>query len=140
MIKMVLPLILALIGATGYNICTKATNAESNSFLSLTVSYLVAAVFSFIFYLVSTKASLLVELKKVNGASIWLGLAIVAMETGYIWLYRVGWKISLGSLMVNILLAVILTVVGVLLYKEAIAMKQLIGMAVCIAGIILINL
>ena len=73
----------------------------------------------------------------VNWTGAVLGLTIVGLEFGYITAYRAGWNISVGSLVANILLAVI--PVGLLLYKESITLNQCIGILLCIAGLVFIN-
>ncbi len=67
-----------------------------------------------------------------------LGAAIVGLEFGYICIYRAGWKMSVASLVANISLACVLLVVGLLLYREALTLKQAIGMGLCAVGMILI--
>jgi drug/metabolite transporter (DMT)-like permease len=61
------------------------------------------------------------------------------LELGNILMYRVGWNISIGSLVANILLGLALIVIGYLFYKETISAKQLAGIAFCILGLVLIN-
>ena len=67
-----------------------------------------------------------------------LGVAIVALEFGYVCLYRAGWNISVGTLVANISLACVLLVVGILLYKETVSIKQIIGMVISAIGLFLI--
>lgn len=68
-----------------------------------------------------------------------MGLAIVGLEFGYINLYRAGWNISTGSLVANVSLAIILIFVGVLLYHEQITRNQMIGIGLCLLGILFLN-
>lgn len=133
--------ILIVVGAnTFYNICTKSTPSGINSFASLFITYLIAAVLSLLlFWLTSDQKNLGAELAKANWASCLLAFSIVALEFGYICIYRAGWKVSVGSLVANISLACVLVVVGMLLYKEAVSARQLLGMAVCAAGLVLLN-
>lgn len=67
------------------------------------------------------------------------GCAVVALEFGYINIYRVGWRVSTGSLVANISLACVLLIVGVILYKESISVRQIVGMILCVSGILLIS-
>jgi drug/metabolite transporter (DMT)-like permease len=53
--------------------------------------------------------------------------------------YRAGWKISLGSLVANIALAVVLIPIGILFFKEGFGFNKVVGAAFCIIGLILIN-
>lgn len=68
-----------------------------------------------------------------------VGIAIVGLEAGYVFLYRAGWKVSNGALTANICLAVALLIIGFLLFKETITIKQLAGVVVCGVGLFLIN-
>jgi uncharacterized membrane protein len=67
-----------------------------------------------------------------------LGIAIVGLEFGYICIYRAGWKIGVASLVANISLACVLLLIGLIVYKEVITLKQLLGMGICAVGLMLI--
>lgn len=136
--NMIWPLALVVASNSLYHVVAKETPSGANAFLSLTVTYLVAAGFSAALFLAGGQTALLPELKKLNWATLAMGAAVMGLELGYICLYRAGWKISLGSLVGNILLACVLLVVGLLLYKEAVTLRQLAGMAVCAVGLFLV--
>ena len=133
------PMLIVVCANTVYNISTKSTPADINSFASLTVTYTVAAVSSLIlFFITAENRDLASELTKINWTAFVLGIAIVALEFGFICIYRAGWKISVASLVANISLACILLLIGVLLYREAISAKQIAGMIFAAIGLILI--
>lgn len=139
--EMLWPLLVIVGSNTFYHISSKSIPEGANAFLSLAVTYLVAGgIALMLFFVTSPEKSVLVEFDKLNWASLILGFAIVGLEFGYIYLYRVGWKISVGSLVANVTLAMVLLIVGVLLYKETITMRQLIGMALCAGGLALVNI
>jgi drug/metabolite transporter (DMT)-like permease len=134
------PIAMVVFANIFYSICTKSTPDNANAFLSLTVTYLTAAVISFALFLVSgQRYNIGAEVTKLNWSSIVLGFSIVALEFGYICAYRAGWKISVGSLVANICLACALVFVGLLLYRETVTVRQVIGIAVCVIGLILIT-
>lgn len=137
--NMIWPVAMVVTANTLYNICTKQTPADANAFLSLAVTYLVAAVCSIGLYLAGGHdRSLAVELSRLNWTSVALGVVVVALEFGYICIYRAGWKVNTGSLTANICLACALVVVGALLYHETISLRQGIGMVVCLIGLVLV--
>lgn len=137
--NMIWPVLIVVAANTLYNITAKATPAEINPFASLAFSYVIAAVCSLIlFFTTAENKNILAEITKTNWSSLLLGIAIVGLEFGYICIYRAGWKISVASLVANISLACVLLVVGLLLYKEVLSVKQAIGMALCAIGMILI--
>nr|WP_320025882.1 hypothetical protein [uncultured Acetobacterium sp.] len=135
-----LPIILIVTANVFYNICTKSTPPTANPFLSLLVTYLVAALLTFILMITNGLDEGLVEsFKRLNWTSFALGISVVALEFGYISAYRAGWNISLGSLVANISLAILLVPVGLLFYKEVLTTNHLVGIALCLAGLFFIN-
>ena len=137
--KMIWPIALVVASNCVYNICTKSTPGQANAFLSLAVTYLIAAVCSLLLFLFSPeKNALSTEFKNLNWTAPVLGLVIVGLEFGYICIYRAGWNISVGSLVANISLACALLLIGVLLYRESISLRQIIGIVICAAGLFLV--
>lgn len=137
--NMIYPILIVVASNTVYNICTKSTPDNVNSFASLAVTYLIAAVCSAaMFFATGEQKNFAAEISKANWTAYVLGIAIVGLEFGYICIYRAGWKISLGNLVASITLSCVLVIVGILLYKETLSLKQIIGIVLCISGIILI--
>ena len=79
------------------------------------------------------------SLKELNWTSVALGIAIVGLEFGTLMAYRAGWDISVGSLVANILLAIMLIPVGILFYQEGFALNRTLGVVLCAIGLILLN-
>lgn len=123
-----------------YNICQKSTPEKANPFAALLMTYLVAGFVSVVaFYLSKPGRTLFQSFQDVNWTSLALGAAIVGLEFGYIMAYRAGWNISVGSLVANILLAIALVPIGILFYHEGFAFNKVIGVILCLAGLLLIN-
>ena len=140
MFAYVFPIVLIVISNVAYNIFQKSTPQNVNPFSALLVTYLTAAVLTLIaaqFY--KTDKDFIQSFRGLNWTSIALGVAIVGLEVGYLLAYRVGWNISVGSLVANIILALLLIPIGILFYKEGFAVKQVIGAVFCLVGLILIN-
>ena len=113
MISYLWPLFLVIISNTFYNICTKSTPQNIQPFASLTLTYLVSAGISLIlFFVFSEDKNLLAEMSKANWATYVLGIVLVLLEVGWIYMYRVGWKISVASVVANIGLACTLLQIG----------------------------
>ena len=140
--EMIWPLLLVVLSNTFYNICTKSTPSNVNAFGTLMITYITAAILTGIIFIFLVKPeNAIMELSKVNWTSIVLGIAIVGLELGYIFMYRVGWKVSSGALVANICLAIALIFVGAILYGENITSKQLInGILICCVGLFLVNM
>ena len=138
---MIWPVLIVVLSNTFYNICTKSTPSNVNAFGTLMLTYITAAILTGVIFLFLVKPeNAIFELSKVNWTSIVLGIAIVGLELGYIFMYRAGWKVSSGALVANICLAIALLFVGAILYGENITVKQVLGIFICIAGLFLINL
>ena len=134
------PILLAVFSDIFYQICAKSTPANLNPFASLTVTYLVGAVIStVIFFITSGGGNLLAELKEVNWSTFVLGLAIVGLEAGAIYMYKVGWAVNTGYIVKAILLAIALIAVGYFLYKESFSLNKALGILACLVGLYLIN-
>jgi drug/metabolite transporter (DMT)-like permease len=134
------PIILIVLSNTFYNICAKSTPAGVNPFASLLITYLTAAAATLILlFFYSPEKNITTAFKSINWTSFCLGICIIGLEFGYIMAYRAGWNISIGSLVANVLLAVILIFVGLLFFKEKININHLIGIVLCIIGLIFIN-
>ena len=138
--NMLWPLLVIVGSNCLYHICAKSVPEDAHAFGALTLTYLIGAALSAVVFLISVRpANALAELHRLNWASVVLGFAIVGLEAGNVFLYRAGWKISAGSLVCNISLAVVLLFVGYFLFHEQITARQLIGAAVCAAGLFLIT-
>lgn len=137
--NMLWPILIVVAANTIYNISAKSTPENINSFASLSLTYLIAMICSIVMYFVtSEKKNILLELSKTNWTAYALGVAIVGLEFGFLCIYRAGWKISTANLFASISLACVLLMVGFLLYKESISLRQILGMGVCAVGLFLI--
>ncbi len=123
-----------------YNISQKSTPDKADPFSALFITYLTAALLTItIFACSKTGKNLWQSFKDLNWTSLALGVSIVGLEFGYLMAYRSGWKISVGSLVANIALALMLIPIGILFYKEGFGPNKVLGAALCMIGLILIN-
>jgi len=139
-LTLIFPMVLVVLANTIYNICAKSTPGDVNPFATLIVTYFIAMLVTIVlFFAIAKPDNAILELSKINWTSIVLGIAIVALETGYILIYRVGWNVSNASVVANICLACTLLIVGFVVYKENISLKQILGIVICIIGLILVT-
>lgn len=140
MINLFWPIIIVVIANTLYNISAKLIPVEVHPLASLSITYFTAALLSILlFFITSENKNVITEIQKANWTAVALGFSIVGLEFGYIYIYRVGWNVSTGSLVANISLACVLLIVGVFIYKENISLHQIFGMALCIIGLLLVT-
>ena len=140
MFNYIWPLAVVVISNCFYHVCAKSMPGELDPFASLTITYVIGAVISLVlFYVFNKGGNLLTAYQKVNWCPFVLGLAIVGLEVGNIYLYKVGWPISTAQNVQASVLAIILIVIGYLAYSEAITWNKIVGIIVCLAGLGLIN-
>ncbi len=138
------PIGLVILSNIMYQVCTKEVPSEINAFASLTVTYIVAAAASLVFFFVlggnSGGNGLFGEYSKINWAPFVLGVVIVGLEVGWIFAYKAGWEISTGFIVQSSVLAIFLLILGVWLYHEALTWNKVVGIVICLIGLVFINL
>ena len=134
------PIALVVLSNTLYQICAKSIPETVNPIASLTITYLTAAAASVVLYCVLNRdVNLVQQWRQVNWASIVLGLVLVGLEAGFIYAYKAGWQVSTAATVQSAFLAILLLVVGVALYHEAITWNNVVGVAVCLIGLAILN-
>ncbi len=138
--QMLWPIIMVVLANTVYHVCAKSTADGLNPFFSLVITYGIGAVISLIlFFISSPNKNISFEFSKTNWATFALGICIVALEFGYLNVYRSGWNINTASLVANICLAVVLLFVGAFAFKEELTPRKIAGVLVCAAGLVIIG-
>lgn len=74
-----------------------------------------------------------------NWPSVWVGVAIVGVELGFLLAYRSGWPVNLASFSAAAALALVLIPVGAWLFGERWNVEKSLGMALCLAGLWLLT-
>ena len=139
MIAYIWPVALIVLSNTMYQVCAKSVPDRMDPMASLTVTYLIGAVLSGGLYFLLGGRSLMQEYHRLNWAPLALGIAIVGLEVGSIFAYRAGWQVSTKYVMQSAFISVALLVIGYLVYHEALSWSKVLGMAICLAGLFLMN-
>lgn len=135
-----LPVVMVVAFNTFYQVAAKGMPSSNSTFANIVCVYMTATVLSVVMFFATEHSSgLLSEIRQTNWAPFVLGCSVVGLEYGFILLYRAGWKISLGSSVCNILLALVMLAIGVMFYKERISINQVLGIALCAAGLFFLN-
>ncbi len=134
------PLLLVVASAVGYQVGLKEVSDVGDPMASLMVTYLAASVVSFVIYFFQSlgKESFFRGVLSVNASAMGLGLAIVGIEVGTLFMYRAGWAVNVAFVVANSLIVAALMLTGFLLYKEKLTLRQLIGVGISLAGILCI--
>lgn len=123
-----------------YHVFLKLLPQHVHPLFALIVTYLTAAGATSLLYCFSPqKLPLLDHLRELNWASYALGVAIIGLEIGFLLAYRSGWDISMAGLVSSTAVAVLLIPVGVLFFQETMSGVNLLGVLLCLAGLVLVN-
>ncbi|MBR4501326.1 MAG: hypothetical protein IKP22_05485 [Clostridia bacterium] len=137
----VFPMALVVISNIFYQICAKSVPKDIDPYASLIVTYLVGAAASAVLYFtLGSGGNLIKEYGKLNWVSFVLGIVIVGLEAGWIYAYKAGWQVSTGFIVQSAFLAAALLVVGFFLYHESLTWNKLVGVAICLIGLVFINI
>lgn len=135
-----LSMIISVISIIFYQLLQKSIAVNINPVVSVIITYSIAIIFSIMLmpYVPSSKG-FLESLKDANYASYLLGIAVVGIEIGFLLVYRSGWKLGLASGFSSTVSTTILVLVGIIVFKEQLSPLKIIGLACCIAGMILVH-
>jgi multidrug transporter EmrE-like cation transporter len=61
------------------------------------------------------------------------------VELGFLYAYRLGWKISTTSIITGSFTTIALALIGVLWYREELTLINIVGIVLSSVGVILIN-
>ena len=113
-----------------------------NPLAALTVTYFIALISSGGLYFVLNRgnADFIAEYSKLNWVPFVFGLVLVALEVGFIYAYKAGWQVNTAAIVQSAFLAVALIFVGFLFYHEPLTWNKLVGVGICVIGLVFINL
>ena len=131
---------IAVLASVLYHTFQKATSPAVNPAVGLTVTYLIALGLSaFLIIIFPLDGSIRDELRKVNWASLALGVALVGLEVGFLLAYRSGWNLSIAAVAANVAAALVLLPAGIALFKERPTWINIAGVFVCIIGLVMVS-
>ena len=131
---------LALLSSVLYHVFQKATSSVVNPAIGLMVTYAVAFGLSALLLLIyPLKSTVVAALRQVNWASVALAFSILGLELGFLLAYRAGWNISVAAIAANAAAGLALLPTGALLFRERPSIVNLVGVFVCIVGLILVS-
>lgn len=134
-----LAFVLTVIGMLLYHLSQKAVPKETNPFFVIAIAYVVGIALCFILaFTYPGKKSLVETLKASNWAVFTLGAAAALIELGFLLAYRTGWRISIAAVATNAAAAVVLIPLGILVFKDQLSLRNVIGLIFCIVGLVLV--
>lgn len=120
-----------------YHLSQKSIPKGLNPAFSVTVSYLVALALSVAIYPFFSAQSIRESARQLNWTSFGVGVAAVVIEFAFLLAYRAGWNLSMASAIASAAIALILIPLGILLFREHLATVDIVGLLLCLVGLVL---
>lgn len=133
------PLLIVICCNLGYHLLSKNLPNNMNPFIGLAVTYGVAFLGSLLLFVITKDSVYSNQKVNINMYNLLLGIVIIGVEGGYMLMYRAGWEVSKASVVANIVVAVLLLFIGAILFHEAVDVKKIVGIILCVLGIALIK-
>ena len=136
----ILSLVLVVVGSLCYHLSNRAVNRQLPPAFALIVTYATALVIVTAWSFVAGEPQRGgATWRQVNWPTFTLAAGVVLIEAGFLLAYRNGWKLSTASLVANVGSSLLLVVIGATAYGERMPGPRLAGVALAVAGLILIN-
>ena len=133
-------ILLATLSAAAYQVVQKNMPSNAHPLLSVAVAYLIGALLCLLLLpFFPLGSSLGVALRQLNWTTAALAVTIIGIEVGYLLAYRAGWNIGIASLLSNSTVAMLLIPISLIWFREQLSIRQMIGIALCLTGLVLIN-
>jgi multidrug transporter EmrE-like cation transporter len=131
---------IAVAATVAYHVVMKLTPVSANPYLSLAVTYAIVTVaFGVVYAAAPGPASFRSAFGELNWTAAALGIVVVFLDLGFLMLYRGGFDVSLGQIITQSAAALLLVLLGVAFFAEKLSLVNVAGIALCVAGLWLIN-
>ena len=134
--------ILIIVGLLVYQISQKSADESVNPFIVIILAYSIGIVVCIggMFLFPRENAALLPTIKSVGLTALGIGLGATAIEMGFLLAYRAGWDVSFLPLSVTVASTVLLIFIGIYAFREQISVEKIVGVLLCLGGLVLITL
>lgn len=133
------PFALTVAGMVLYHLSQKSVPPGVNPFLVVVFAYAVGIALCIVCAVAYPgKKSFIESLKLSNWAVFTLGAAAALIELGFLLAYRAGWKISMAAVATNAAAAIALIPIGILVFKDQLSWRNILGLVFCILGLALV--
>lgn len=133
-----LPLLVALGGVVLYHLSQKSVGGDAAPFVVVGLAYAVGLA-ACLAVVLASGTPMGETLRSAWRPAVGIGLVALTIEVGFLLAYRAGWPLSSAGLLVNVAAALVLLVVGLAVFREALTVQQWIGVAACVVGLVLIS-
>src|SRR6185295_6981523 len=134
------PVVLTVAGVVLYQIASKTVPRSVHPLVAIVGAYVVAiGVCVLAAWRWPAGASVSDSVRQFNWSVAGVGVGAALIEIGFLLSYRSGWPLNLSAAVVNVAAAVILIPIGFWLFEEHLSIGKVLGMALCLAGLVLIS-
>jgi uncharacterized membrane protein len=134
------PLVLTISGNILYHVAQKSVTRTANPLVTMMIAYgvgIIVCAIGFLFY--PAGKPFLSSVKEANWAAFAIGIGATAVEIGYLLAYRTGWNISLAPILTSVTVTLLLIPIGLLIFREQLSAWNVLGIVLCIMGLVLIS-
>ena len=129
-------LLIALAGTVLYHLVIRTAPKGLEPFSLLTIVYVSAGLVSLGIAVKYEDVTLQSLSRNLHPSAFGIALSVLMIEAGYLLAYREGAAIGTASLLVNATLAVLLTIIGWVVFRERLSTQAIIGIAITAAGVL----
>jgi drug/metabolite transporter (DMT)-like permease len=131
---------LAILSSALYHFSARSTPAGVSLPVSLAVTYAMALGITLVtVLLLPGRETLPSQLRQLGLPAVLLAVGIVGIEFGFLLAYRSGWNLGIAAVVVNVVASLLLVPVAVLVFKDKINWVNVLGIVVCLAGLVMLN-
>lgn len=129
---------MTIVANLSYALCLKNTAPQANPLAALMITYSIALAASLALYpLLSEGHGLVHEFKQLNVWSYLLGVVIVGLEVGFIYVFRAGWPVTYATMFSNVAVAALLIPIGYVFFHDRLSTVNYLGVALAVTGLVL---
>jgi len=133
-------ILLTIASSALYHFSSRSTPASISLPPSLTVNYGIALGITLLTaLLLPGRQNYAVQLHRLGLPAVLLAVSIVGIEFGFLLAYRAGWDLGIAAVMVNVTASLLLVPVAVFVFGDRINWVNILGILVCLAGLVMLN-
>jgi len=132
---------LVVISVLLYHVTQKNIPQDTNPLIVVAAAYFFAICVCLAGFFITSDSKKLTEIFRAQNLLFvaLLGIAAIGIELGFLYAYRTGWKVSTTATTTGTFITIALAFVGVFWFKETLTVVNIIGIVLCIVGVIFIN-
>lgn len=134
-------MVLTVVSYVAFHIAMKSAPGDMNPMVMLLTIYFTAigaALLNLI--LLPQRIPVVASFKKIDWTVIAAGVAVFGIELGFLYAYRVGWKVNVAAVVSNVAATLLLVPLGYFIFKDELNITKVLGLLLCLGGLALVNL